>query len=362
MKKILFVATEFAPGMIPYASSIINTLSKSKEIELHAIVVNSKNRSYRKNIIPSPNIRFIEYPQTIFLKLIYKLYPFKIIHHIKKTAKLHKIDTIHLLTGDFSLFLYVLFKIKKKNLYYTVHDIHPHEQDYEKKSFRKKLFHRYIVWGNKINRIIINNLTTSSYSQLNELKAIYPKKRILFTPFPTLITPSISNGDRIVEELHAENNYILFFGFVDKYKGTDLLIESYNASPILQRYKLVIAGKGVEYNYNNRNIIRINRYIPDEELANLFSKALVVVYPYRSITMSGVLSLAYYFNKRVVVSNVPYFTAFANPNTSFFSNGNTSDLQAKLEFICSEKMPGIPVYENFYSDKQLIEAYINLYS
>ena len=88
--------------------------------------------------------------------------------------------------------------------------------------------------------------------------------------------------------------YILFFGTVDKYKGVDLLVDAY-CNLTCKSLKLVIAGRGFDIETHNENIIRINRFIEDEEVAYLFKKAKFIVYPYRSATMSGVLSLAYYF-------------------------------------------------------------------
>lgn len=104
MKRILFIATESAPGMIPYTSSVINALSKSNEFEIYAVVVNSGKRSYRNYLKEVEHIEYIEYPRSKLLKLIYKIYPARIIDTIKRTAKTHKIDAIHLLTGDFCLF------------------------------------------------------------------------------------------------------------------------------------------------------------------------------------------------------------------------------------------------------------------
>lgn len=128
MKRILFIATESAPGMIPYTSSVINALSKSNEFEIYAVVVNSGKRSYRNYLKGVEHIEYIEYPRSKLLKLIYKIYPARIIHTIKRTAKTHKIDAIHLLTGDFSLFFYILCQRPKERLYYTVHDLNQHDR------------------------------------------------------------------------------------------------------------------------------------------------------------------------------------------------------------------------------------------
>ena len=87
--KILFIASEFAPGMIPFASTIITTLNRDERFDVYALVVNSGNKSY--------------------------------------AVTLGDMSKEHLLTGDFALSLYLSFRKLKDNWYYTVHDLHPHE-------------------------------------------------------------------------------------------------------------------------------------------------------------------------------------------------------------------------------------------
>lgn len=48
-KKILFVASEFASGMIPFAATAINALAKDDRFEVHCLCVNSGIYSYRNN-------------------------------------------------------------------------------------------------------------------------------------------------------------------------------------------------------------------------------------------------------------------------------------------------------------------------
>lgn len=109
MDRILLIATEYAPGMIPYASSIINALSKSSDFEIYAVVVNSEACSYCNNLGELQNIEYIEYPHSKFFKLIYKIYPARVIRKIKKIAKARNIDAIHLLTGDFSFIFFTFY-------------------------------------------------------------------------------------------------------------------------------------------------------------------------------------------------------------------------------------------------------------
>ena len=238
MKRILFIATESAPGMIPYTSSVINALSKSNEFEIYAVVVNSGKRSYRNYLKEVEHIEYIEYPRSKLLKLIYKIYPARIIDTIKRTAKTHKIDAIHLLTGDFCLFFYILCQHPKERLYYTVHDLNQHESD--TMTFPGRLLHKYVIWCTRTYLKIIPNLTTSSRHQYIALKESYPNKRVVFNHFPSLVTQMIKNGRKQIEELKNTSDYILFFGTVDHYKGVDLLIEAYDQKVFHDKHKLVI--------------------------------------------------------------------------------------------------------------------------
>ena len=70
---------------------------------------------------------------------------------------------------------------------------------------------KYIIWGYKLCRNIIPNLTTSSYFQLKELKEIYPYKKVKYTSFPSLITSLIINGKKMPLEVSGLKEYILFF-------------------------------------------------------------------------------------------------------------------------------------------------------
>lgn len=365
--KILFIASEFAPGMIPFASTIITLLSKDERFDVYALVVNSGKKTYSRTLeeMDKNKIIQIEYPKSKLIKMLYKFYPLSIIDNIKKLDNDLKPDIIHLLTGDFTLAPYLTFRRPKDNWYYTVHDLYPHEAS--SKNIMDYMLRKYKIWGYKKLRDRISNLTTSSRSQYIELKRIYTKKKVEFTHFPSLITSQIRKGGKIVNELISEKNYILFFGNVNKYKGVDLLIKAYNQSDTLQSFKLVIAGKGLglidEVSKNNTNIIRINRFIDDAEVKYLFENSLFVVYPYRSVTMSGVLSIAYYFKKRVLASSIPFFLDNRTQTTFFFECNNINDLQFKMEFLACDKnmiFNADMSYNEIYSE-EIINDYIKLY-
>ncbi|MDM8304895.1 hypothetical protein [Phocaeicola salanitronis] len=177
--KILFVASEFAPGMILFASTIITTLNKDERFDIYAVVVNSGNKSYAAALgdISEERLLQIEYPQNKIIKLFYKFFPIPVIMAIKRFEKKIEPDVVHLLIGDFALSPYLTFRKPKDNWYYTVYDLYPHEVSSGKLS--GILFHKYIVWGYKLLRNRILNLTTSSNTQYEELKRMVKLVRLL---------------------------------------------------------------------------------------------------------------------------------------------------------------------------------------
>lgn len=105
---------------------------------------------------------------------------------------------------------------------------------------------------------------------------------------------------------------LLFYGFVRPYKGLDLLIEA--MAQTQDSIRLTIAGEFWEGEEQARSRIkeldltdRIElrpRYHTDQETAELFARSDFVVLPYRSATGSGVVPVAYHYNKPVIVTRV----------------------------------------------------------
>ena len=188
--------------------------------------------------------------------------------------------------------------------------------------------------------------------QFEDLKRDCPSNKTKFVHFPSLINECICSGKARVPELSREKEYILFFGSVDFYKGVDLLIEAFRKLKS-NKQKLVIAGKGDCNGFVNKNIIRLNRYIRDDEINDLFSNASVVVYPYRNATMSGVFSLAMYYSKRIIASDIPFFLQYTDKSVSFFKNGDVSSLFHILEKVLSLENNNNSSYCMFFSQTML---------
>jgi glycosyltransferase involved in cell wall biosynthesis len=113
------------------------------------------------------------------------------------------------------------------------------------------------------------------------------------------------------DEITEQENTILFFGRIWDYKGLQYLIE---AEPLITAQipnaRIVIAGRGDDFSQyermmvNRERFVVLNERIPDEQVAQLFQEASVVVCPYIEASQSGVLALANAFGKPVVATTV----------------------------------------------------------
>lgn len=356
--KILLVSSDHSVGMIHFAASLINKLSESEELDIHALLTAKESYNYNNKLTLKAKERttIIECQHNKIMNGIYKIIPIDIICAIKRITKEYDIKKIHFITGDFRM--WSVIEILNYKYYYTVHDLRPHERKLS--SFTLRVLQKYMNWSYQYNTKHIANLITCSQDQYNELKSIYPDKNIHFAHFPSLINDEIINGSLKVPELNKIKDYILFFGGVDYYKGVDTLIDAYELIKGETSIPLVIAGKGLKF--NNKDIITINRVIDNKEIRDLFSKARIVVYPYRSITMSGVLSFAYYFNKNVIVSDLGFFLQNKSKNTFVFKRNDAQDLAKVLTKALEMPADMSSAYNEIYSSERMIKEYLAFYN
>ncbi len=108
---------------------------------------------------------------------------------------------------------------------------------------------------------------------------------------------------------------LLFFGYIRKYKGLDILIDAFaQLHPRHPELKLLVAGEFYddEGSYReqitrlglHRQVRIISQFIPNEQVAQYFQLSEVVVMPYRSATQSGILAIAYGYDTPVVITDV----------------------------------------------------------
>ena len=159
---------------------------------------------------------------------------------------------------------------------------------------------------------------TMSRKVEEDLKKIIPEKPIQLTVHPLYDHFGNPISKSVAREKLNINRYekvILFFGFIRKYKGLDLLLEAMCDTRIQQQnIKLIIAGEFYEnqepylsfiQQHQLNNSVKVeSHFIPDDQIANYLCACDVVVQPYRQATQSGVTPLAYHFEKPMIVTNV----------------------------------------------------------
>jgi glycosyltransferase involved in cell wall biosynthesis len=163
----------------------------------------------------------------------------------------------------------------------------------------------------------VDAFVTMSEKVLNDLKTFTkkPSKQIVHPLYDNFgeALPKASAREKL--GLAADDKIILFFGFIRKYKGLDILLEAMNDSRIRNaNIKLLVAGEFYEdrkfydeliaqLNISSQLILR-TEFISDSEVGYYLSAADFVIQPYRNATQSGVTPLAYHYEKPMLVTNV----------------------------------------------------------
>ena len=157
-----------------------------------------------------------------------------------------------------------------------------------------------------------------SKSVLHDLQQFTTNSNTVFLPHPIYdifgqkVTKSTA---REKLQLDSSGKYILFFGFIRKYKGLDLLLQAMADERIKQLgVRLIVAGEYYEdaapyeelikEHKLSDNIILKTEYIPSEMVKHYFCAADMVVQPYKTATQSGVTQIAYHFERPMLVTNV----------------------------------------------------------
>lgn len=365
--RILYVATEYMLGMRPYALSIIREALSPDDHVL--IVLRKENHGFINDFdfVKRHQLNVYQYPEGKLKRIAFRLWPREFYNQLSDIVGRNRIDIVHLLTGELILAGYIKRLVGATNVLHTVHDAIPHESKHA--SVGTIINERFFL--NRPNRLMnqsVKYAVTNSQAQLEYIREHFPGQKHYYAHFPSLVTPSMCAGKRVVKELAGIDNYILFFGRVEKYKGIDPLIEAYRGERGLAAYPLIIAGKGeVDYNEaypGTAGLIHLNRFIADDELNDLFGKAAVVVYPYISATQSGVLSVASFYGRKVVLSDVPFFKEEASGADGFFffKNGDRASLAKALTEALASSATSTKLYQERYSSSTIREELNSIYN
>ena len=151
-----------------------------------------------------------------------------------------------------------------------------------------------------------------------QAQALQPNKKVAYVAHPMYDMFGSAQDKKLAKEklgLALDTNYLLFFGFIRKYKGLNLLLNSFakvNRSGL--KVKLIVAGEFYEDSAPylaqikelglESDVVLKTDFIPNEEVSTYFSASDMVVQTYLSATQSGVTQIAYYYNKPMLVTDV----------------------------------------------------------
>jgi glycosyltransferase involved in cell wall biosynthesis len=181
----------------------------------------------------------------------------------------------------------------------------PHEKRLGDKVLTKYFFssiHRFVTMSEKVNEDL------KTFTQKPSINIVHP----IYDNFGDIVTKEEA---RKYLDLPVNEKIILFFGFIRKYKGLDLLLEAMNDIRIKEaNIKLLIAGEFYDnkeeyetiiskYNLANSLYLR-TQFIDNSEVKYYVGAADFVIQPYKHATQSGVTPLAYHFEKPMLVTNV----------------------------------------------------------
>jgi D-inositol-3-phosphate glycosyltransferase len=146
---------------------------------------------------------------------------------------------------------------------------------------------------------------------------------------------------------------ILFFGYIRKYKGLNYLLDA--MPEILRKVSLKLLVVGEFYEDENKyldqiknlgldkNVKVISDFVPDANVKYFFSACDAVVLPYTDATQSGIIQIAYHYDKPVIATDVGGLSEVVKDN--------------ETGFVIEPKSPGaisdavIKFYENNMEEK-----------
>jgi D-inositol-3-phosphate glycosyltransferase len=182
---------------------------------------------------------------------------------------------------------------------------------------------------------------TLSASVLDDLKKFTNSEEKIFIPHPIYDSfGEIVDKKQAKQNLGLEENgkYLLFFGFVRRYKGLDIMIDVMADKRIKDLgIKLIVAGEF--YNAKEEYISQINTlgiseniilksdFIPEEDVKNYFCACDMITQTYRTATQSGVTQIAYHFERPMLVTNVGGLAEIVPHNkVGYVCDINTKDI------------------------------------
>ena len=264
-----------------------------------------------------------------------------------------------------------ILKIAKKNKHTKVISIIDNMIPHEKR-MGDRLLTKYFVKT-------VDGFIAMSEKVKNDIKT-FSHKPVSISPHPIFNhfgDPITKMEARTQLGLPQQDKIILFFGYIRKYKGLDLLIQAMANETIKNLgIQLIIVGEFYEDASTYHDLVNAlelqnrisfySNYIPDGEVKNYVCSADFIIQPYKNATQSGVTPLAYHFEKPMLVTNVGGLAdTVPHLKTGIVVAPTAEEIAKGIETLyeLGEKhfIPNIIEEKKKYSWSQMTEKFLALY-
>ena len=193
----------------------------------------------------------------------------------------------------------------------------------------------------KMDNVIV---LSKSYMDIAQKKYGLDKEHIFYLRHGALEYPEKSVKKQYY---NLKSINFLYFGRIDGYKGLHVLAGAYGK--LRKKYtdvSLTIAGGGNFSEYkaeyaNLQDCLIVNKYLNDDDIAYYFNMPnVVIVLPYIDASQSGVISMAFYYRKPIIVSDTGGLKEqlFNGEMGLFVEPKNVDDLYKKMEMFILNKL------------------------
>jgi glycosyltransferase involved in cell wall biosynthesis len=238
------------------------------------------------------------------------------------------------------------------NVICAIHDIEPHigtdKIFYFFLDLQIKMFKNFHVFSNTQKDLLISKIDIS-------------KRNVFYAP---MLLKNFGKSE-IVPPRDIIN--FLFFGTIRKNKGLEYLIDAANRLAISHKgkFRLQIAGGCEEWSNFEKRILDYSVFdlaieaVPNDNIPELFCKSHYLVLPYKDVTQSGPLMIAFNYGIPSIASNLPGFVENIRDNETgyLFESENTESLYTTMSSVILNHEA------NYHKLKQNLHTYvINNYS
>lgn len=296
----------FKGGISHYTGAMVKNLKKdfdvktvSFKMQYPKILFKKEQRDYANDTLKLDDAQY----------LINTANPFNLIGAARKIKKMKPDHIIMQWWHPYFSPCYIMLSklLKKIPIIFVCHNVFPHERFPMDRFLTKCVLKKG------------SGFITHSKPDAEDLKSIVSRPNFVTTVLPTFNSFKIKDMSRAEARellgIPEDKKLLLFFGFVREYKGLKHIIrampEIVRADSSIQlmtvgefggdkdEYMSLINSCGAE-----NSITVVDGYIPDKEIEKYFAACDLVALPYESATQSGIVQIAYSFEKPVIATNV----------------------------------------------------------